>query len=346
MTKVGLAMAVDLAPRTITQYERGAQLPRQETLSRIAATLDFPESFFAQDDLDSPAVEAASFRAVSRMSARSRDQALSFAATAVDFSRWIDERFVIPTLNVPQFSDTAPELAADALRHEWGLSQAPIGHTIDLAERHGVRVFSLPRELADVDAYSFWLDSQPFILLNRSKSTERSRFDIAHELGHLTMHSSSKAHGKQAEQEANDFAAAFMMPEGDVIAYAPPAPTLPALIRLKRRWGVSLPALTRRLFKLNVLSEWQYRALFIDISRRGYRTDEPNSLPPERSQVIDKILHACADMNITPAAIANALSIQVRDLNDMTFGFDLVVDHPIEPPPYVSKRTPNLRVIE
>ncbi|WP_354666372.1 ImmA/IrrE family metallo-endopeptidase, partial [Corynebacterium stationis] len=35
----------------------------------------------------------------------------------------------------------------------------------------------------DVDTFSAWDGTQPFIFTSRKKTPERSRFDIAHELG-------------------------------------------------------------------------------------------------------------------------------------------------------------------
>lgn len=341
LTKVALALAAEVAPRTITQYERGAQVPRESTLERIAAALEYPEVYFSLESPDSPDAQATSFRALSRMSARTRDQALSFAATAVDLSNWISERFTTPAPDIPQLSDLPPSLAADALRREWALGAVPLPHAIDLLEAHGVRVFSLPQELDSVDANSFWRDDQPFVMLNRSKSSERSRFDVAHELGHLTMHDEHSAHGRDAEAQANEFASTLMMPEADIRAYAPTDPTLAELIQLKRRWGVSLSALTRRLYRLDLLSEWQYRAHFIDMSRKGYRKHEPNSLPMERSQVLDEVVARCDRRGITPRDIAHELSIPINDLQALIFGLEVLArsqlgtDSPtVHPPPH------------
>ena len=345
MTKVGLAVEVGVAPRTITQYERGAQTPRENTLQRIASVLRFPASFFTRDDPDGPSVEALSFRALSRMSARARNQALGFAAVAMDFADWIDENFATPTPNVPQFFGVPPSLAAPALRREWGLGEAPLPHLLDLVETHGVRVFSLPRELDSVDASSFWRNARPYIFLNCSKSAERGRFDIAHELGHLVMHDADTAHGKQAEADANQFAAAFLMPEAEVAAYVPPNPTIGMLIDLKKRWGVSLAALTHRCHQLGIMSKWRYRDMFIDISRRGFRTREPEGLPIERSQILDSILDVSATSNVRPHDIARELSINVADLNAMIFGLELVVDNPIEALPFRRGASSNLQVI-
>ena len=68
------------------------------------------------------------------------------------------------------------------IRSMWGIGERPIRNTIHLLELHGVRVFALAAETAVVDAYSFWRNDVPYILLNTGKSAERSRMDAAHEL--------------------------------------------------------------------------------------------------------------------------------------------------------------------
>lgn len=48
-----------------------------------------------------------------------------------------------------------------------------------------------------------------FYFLNTSRTAERCRFDLAHELGHLVMHKHGIIEGIHVEQEANAFASAF-----------------------------------------------------------------------------------------------------------------------------------------
>ncbi|MGY2463293.1 ImmA/IrrE family metallo-endopeptidase [Vreelandella sulfidaeris] len=50
-----------------------------------------------------------------------------------------------------------------------------------------------------------------FVFLNIQKSSEHSRFDAAHELGHLALHKHAGAHGKEAEREANAFASSLCL---------------------------------------------------------------------------------------------------------------------------------------
>src|SRR4051812_37177191 len=89
LTKAKLAELADLSPRILTEYEHGAQ-PTSETVKRLAGALRFPDAFFYLPDADTPDVSAVSFRALSSMSARQRDQALGSAAIAMELAVWID----------------------------------------------------------------------------------------------------------------------------------------------------------------------------------------------------------------------------------------------------------------
>jgi Zn-dependent peptidase ImmA (M78 family) len=52
-----------------------------------------------------------------------------------------------------------------------------------------------------VNAYALWKDEKPFVFLNTFKSTESSRFDAAHELGHLVLHQDGSVTGREAEDQ-------------------------------------------------------------------------------------------------------------------------------------------------
>ncbi|WP_397351632.1 ImmA/IrrE family metallo-endopeptidase [Paenibacillus larvae] len=50
-----------------------------------------------------------------------------------------------------------------------------------------------PSSSYKIDACSIWEpDERPYVLLSNDKTSSRSRFDIAHELGHLILHSKLK----------------------------------------------------------------------------------------------------------------------------------------------------------
>jgi Zn-dependent peptidase ImmA (M78 family) len=203
------------------------------------------------------------------------------------------------------------------VRANWGLGQQPISNMIKSLESKGVRVFSLCEDTKNVDAFSCWRNEQPFAFLNTMKSAERSRFDAAHELGHLVMHK----HGapQEAECEADRFASAFLMPADDVVSRIRYVSDLSSLIQSKKRWGVSVAALNYRLHKLGVVSDWQNRSLNIEMSSRGYRREEPEGLDPETSALWPQVFATLWRERMTRDHIADELHVPTSELDGILF---------------------------
>lgn len=322
-TKLAEAIGVDL--RTITGYERGEYEPAPGTLDLIAKTLRFPVGFFAGDALHEPSPATASFRSLARMSAANREAALASGALAFLLNDWIERRFTLPAPDVPELREEDPAAAAMMLRQQWGLGERPIRNMVHLLEAKGVRVFSMFEDTTEVDAFSLWRETTPFVFLNTMKSAERSRFDAAHELGHLVLHRhAGSPQGREAEHEANQFASAFLMPRGSVLAVAPVFPSLNALIDLKRQWIVSVAAVAYRLHALGLLTDWHYTRLCIELSERGYRTQEPQPAQREMSQVLPKVFAAFRDEGTTLSDIADALQIEPAEIDKLVFQLMLV----------------------
>ena len=208
-----------------------------------------------------------------------------------------------------------------AVRDQWRLGERPISNMIHLLELHGVRVFSLAEDTQAVDAYSFWRGKTPFIFLNTVKTGERSRMDAAHELGHLVMHSKGGSQrSRQAELEAQQFGAAFLMPEGSVLAQVRRGATLPQIIEAKRHWKVSVANLTYRLRQLRLLTKYQYTRTFIEMGDLGYRTTEPESIPRETSQVLERVFGLLRNRGTTVARVADELMLHPQELSKLLFG--------------------------
>jgi Zn-dependent peptidase ImmA (M78 family)/DNA-binding XRE family transcriptional regulator len=323
MTQLAIAIGIEL--RSVSGYEKGEYEPKQDRLELIAQVLGFPVSFFLLPDLPELAPDAASFRAMSKMSAAKRDIALSAGSIALLLNQAIEARFTLPRADLPDLSrEPNPEAASSALRRSWGLGELPIKNMIHMLESKGVRVFSLAISAQEVDAFSLWREDQPFVFLNTRKSSERSRFDCGHELGHLVIHK----HGEQKlidgsqtiEREADAFSSAFLMPRSSVLGYASRTPTLESLIQLKKIWGVSVAALNYRLHYLGLTTDWHYRELAMQIARQGFRKEEPESAPRETSQILGKVLAGLRDEGVSKSEIAKELHVSVGELDDLVFG--------------------------
>ncbi|WP_041167341.1 MULTISPECIES: ImmA/IrrE family metallo-endopeptidase [Pseudomonas] len=340
MKKRELASRIGVTERSVSSYESGTQEPEAATLTRIAQALGFPEAFFFGDDPEIPTPDVASFRSLSKMSAGLRDSALGAGAIALLLNEWLESRFDLPPIDVPDLGsergaqvsvdgvmepDQTPEVTAEMLRAHWQLGEQPIKNLILLLESKGVRVYSLAIDAKEVDAFSMWSGGRPFMFLNTYKSAERCRFDAAHELGHLVMHQHAHPQGPDLEREANAFASAFLMPRASVLASAPRSITLNSLIKFKRVWAVSVAALNYRLHSLGLSSDWTYRTLCIQIAQEGYRTNEPQPMQHERSVVLEKIFAALRAEGLSKSAVAAQLAIPPEEINELTFGLMLNV---------------------
>ena len=213
LTRPKLANASGVSLRSITDYENAVREPSDESLAKLAAALRVPLAFLDRDDIDPVPVRAASFRKLSKATVARRNAVLASAALTMEFFAEVEEHFQLPQPSIPTFDKCSPE------RHQWNLGERPVSNMLHLLESKGVRIASLNHDYSDIDAFCFYRDSIPYVFLNTGKSAERQRFDAAHELGHLVLHSDVDMEintSKDREAQANAFASSFLMPSSSV----------------------------------------------------------------------------------------------------------------------------------
>lgn len=320
LTKKELAQRIGVDPRAISGFEAGQYMPTDDNLTRIARALGFPIKFFDADDMELLEPGGASFRSMSKMTARQRDAALAAGSLAFVLSDWVDREFDLPNPDIPRFDGAAPDVAAQSLRQHWSLGELPIKNMVHLLESKGIRVFSLAENCIEVDAYSVWRGRRPFIFLNNAKSGERRRFDAAHELAHLVMHRHAAPNGLEAEKEAQAFAGAFLMPSASLKALGRVTPNLNHIMTLKKKWAVSSAAMTSRLFEVGHLSYYHYNRLYVELSRKGYRTNEPTGIKPETSQVWQKVFAELRREGVGVQSLADRLLLPAEEIVKLVFG--------------------------
>lgn len=345
LTLTRLAELAGVSSRSLSLYENGHQEPSDLTLLRLSEALRVSLEFLRASDIDEIPEEAVSFRALSKMTARQRFQALGSGRIALLVNQWIESRFRLPLADIPSLTGQDPEAAAEMVRARWGLGERPIPNVLHLLEAHGVRIYSLTDQNNELDAYSLYWDRQPFIFLSTRKSGERGRFDAAHELGHLVLHGEYQTLNRPAaEIEANRFAAAFLMPRASVLAHGLRDATLSRILDSKRVWKVAAMALTHRLQELGLLTEWGYRSACVQLSRLGYRRSEPHGIARESSQLLSKVLSEVRADGESLSTIAAAIGISSDEIQAHVFGLALtaVRGSALVLP---EKRLPSLRLV-
>jgi Zn-dependent peptidase ImmA (M78 family)/DNA-binding XRE family transcriptional regulator len=320
LTKKQLAERVGVDPRAISGFEAGQYEPTEENVKRIARAVGFSKEFLEADDLEVLSADGISFRSLEKMTARQRDAAIAAGSIAFILNDWVDREFDLPQHDIPDFRGAPAEVAAQSLRHHWGLGEKPIKNMVHLLELKGIRVFSLAEKCQEVDAYSIWRGARPFVFLNTGKSAERRRFDAAHELAHLVLHQHAAPNGVEAEKEAHAFAGAFLMPRASMKSFGRIAPNLDYIIRLKRAWGVSVAAMTLRLHELGLLTYYHYNRLYVELSSRGWRTDEPSGMTPETSQVWQKVFADLRKRGQGLQYLSDRLLLPTNEIAKLVFG--------------------------
>jgi len=107
-----------------------------------------------------------------------------------------------------------------------------------------------------------------------------------------------------------------------VFPKAPKFPTYDNLVKLKRNWGVSVAALAYRLHSLGLVTDWQFRGLYMEIAKRG-KNHEPNPAPRESSVILKSLLSSLYDDGITRSRITEELTIPTAELEQLLFGLTM-----------------------
>lgn len=335
-TAVALAEIIEnrVSTQAISQYENGKSSPTPEVLRALAAAVNLPEHFFLR-----PQSEASQGTVFYRSMAAATKSA---RARAEGKHKWLKEvvaylsEFVdlpasnFPVLNLPDdpllLSDDEVEDAAESVRRFWNLQEAPIANMILLLENHGAIVARDRLGAETLDGLSEFVaeDQRPYIIIGTDKGTPvRWRFDAAHELGHIILHSKvpphrlvKKEHFRRIEEQAHRFAAAFLLPLapfGEDLFAA----NLDTFVSLKPKWKTSVAMMITRAQRAGFISEDTTRRLWINYSRRGWKRSEPydDTMDPEQPRLLRRSFELILENGAqTPEDVVARLALSLSDV--------------------------------
>lgn len=292
MSMLDLAERINVTRQAVSKYENGIMEPSAFTLSAISKCLDFPTEFFFERAYGTTTNIPIFFRA-NITTPKKVKESCQYPIRWANELRLFMEQFVdFPELLLTPISDNYEDLTDDdvenlalQLRSQWGIGEGPIVDLIGVLENLGAFVFHFSDseyiKFHGIDAYSSWVDGRPYIAYQPSKTAVRCRFSIAHELGHLLMHSTvpvEKTRSKEilqlADHQADRFAAAFLMP----ISSFPKdihRNSLLSFENIKKKWGVSFSAIISRCNDLSLFSENQINYLKKQMTINQYWRSEP-----------------------------------------------------------------------
>lgn len=187
---------------------------------------------------------------------------------------------------LPPEKNGGAKSVARILRQKWGIRKGPIPCVTELVEGTGAVIVEFAFPSAKLDALCINAPGKtPIIFLNVDFPKSRRRLSLAHELGHLVMHTETHP---LVEDEAWDFASEFLMPAAE-ISNQLKGLNLDKLGQLKKEWRVSMQAILYYAKKLGKISDSYNRYLWMQIAKSGSRLNEPfeDSIPDEKPSELE-----------------------------------------------------------
>lgn len=277
----------------VSKVESSVIVPSDDAVAKLAATLEWPVEFFARTDRvygfgtacmyhrKRASVSVGTLRAVQAMI-----NVVRMSLTPLIREVTFESENSFPVLDIDDFRGDADRVA-QLVRGAWRLPMGPIGNLVETLESAGGIVYRVDFGTRLLDAVSHWAPGMPpLFFVNTEAPGDRVRFSLAHELGHVIMHSAPTS---DMEEDANRFAREFLMPAASIRGSLMGI-DLARAAQLKPYWKVAMAALILRARDLGCINPKRASRLFMQMSSLGYRTTEPVPIAPEKPTLAGRIL--------------------------------------------------------
>lgn len=315
ITQKELAKLVGITQVSLSRLEKSDSIIALPLIEEIGTALHYPVSFFDKSFDDKELHTSLFYRKRATMKVRDLDvinRRIQIINKAVDT---LLDAVEIPEFSIPAIECTeeyhADEIAY-RLKRYLQIPSSPILNIVNAIEKCGVIVcfLKIGNSGDKFDGLTtFTSKGYPIIYLNDDMPNDRKRFNLIHEVGHLTMHMRSenlKKSEEEKEEEANLFAAEFLLPRATCITDLSNM-RLRDLSELKSKWMVSKAFLIHRAKELCCINENTSKYYYITLGRNGEKKQESGYVPIDRPTILNKMI----------GLHLNNLAYSMEELSDM-----------------------------
>lgn len=307
LTQAELAESIDVPASVFSRMLTGSLAVDDEAANRLAVELDCAPALLRRGTND-VLFTRPWLRAYADAPKKTVDQNVADAVLALEAFESLRLKRIPEHLPLfagdPNNDEDIDEFAAQVRDVAEVDSPVAVPNVTRAAERLGCVVLPMDHELGKHLGMSMHVDGVPVLRASRPSSDggipgDRQRFTIAHELGHLTMHSTcpppeTTEQARVIEKQAHRFAGAFLLPGDafldDLEVRGQGRVTLATLAQMKEHWGVAIKAMVVRLQNLHRIDADQARSLYKQISARSWNKAEPVEVLNERAIWLEKAL--------------------------------------------------------
>jgi Zn-dependent peptidase ImmA (M78 family)/transcriptional regulator with XRE-family HTH domain len=324
------AEALDVTKQAVARYESGLATPGGEIMGRIISATGQPPSFFVTARKRSASGISPFWRGLKRMEQHHRKRISRRLEWASDIVAYLEQFIDLPDVLLPTVDfDVASnsmdqiERVADAVREHWALGRGPLRDLSAIMELHG---FVLIREsvlCSDMDAVSCWQVGRPYVLFSSDvTSGPRNAYNLAHELGHMVLHSSVEVSSDNLsliEKQADRFAGALLLPQ-ETFSKEVLGTSLNHFLFLKEKWGIAISAMAYRCKDLAILNDNQFSYIMRQLNMRKIREREPldEHFQVRAPSILGESIKMLLDNGVqTKTQIEEALSLNLADVESL-----------------------------
>ncbi|BBK35619.1 hypothetical protein STAQ_06970 [Allostella sp. ATCC 35155] len=300
LTQADLADLSQIAQGTLSKYETGVLSLAADSARALSASLRFPLSFFSRPDqvygfppFHFRKRKKLSAKALGKIVAEMNIRRIHIQRLGLSFP--LKSNQFIPEIDRDEYHGGKKgrldiEDVARNLRELWMLPAGPVENMVQLLESNGAIVVPCDFGTDLLDAMSQRIDGMPILFfININAPADRIRHTLAHELGHMVLHTTTLKDDVEMEDEADAFAGAFMAP-ADAVRPQFRKFDLRQLANMKGYWKVSMASLAVRADRLGAITPYQKKQFWMEMSRLGYRKREPNEPPREHPRLLKRMV--------------------------------------------------------
>lgn len=327
-----LAKQLDITRQAISNCEKNNINLNINNLLKMSEALELPLSFFYKSPVDDN--EQIIFFRSKDIPKKTRDQ-LKEEINVFDkeIVRYFENYIQFPTINLPNLKEILGEevcnykketiiKACKEIRKYWNIGDKPIDNLAYLLQLNGFIISKQYINQNKTDGFSQRIGDKSYIFVSANKECAvRTRFDLAHELGHLVLHNrlgKEDVEEKVIEKDADFFASEFLYPSdvflNEIQDYSI---GFDRFIELKEKWKISIQAIVRKCKDLELISDDKYIYFQKRISYNKWRKNEPldNRIVAEEPRLFGDIIELLLENSvITKKDILMDISLEKKDI--------------------------------
>ncbi len=330
-------MGGKVTKQAISKYEKGLMMPEASTtLIALSEALAVPVDYFFRQESRGPL--ELYYRKRASVSAKAKNALVEKVRDGLERYQELEEllrtrsAFEIPSGKLDLSSSVGARASARAVRESWGVgSEQPVPSVTRLFEDKGLRVVAIGG-VPGFDGMAGYYAGSPFVAVASDLPSDRIRFTLLHELAHILGWRKGKGRMEHNEKACYTFASEFLLPEEvlrkELSERVRHSIAIPELLQLKETFGISMQAIMFRANAAGILTNGGYRALLREFGARGWRKDEPGSVPgTEKPLRFERLLFsAIAEDAISMSKAASLSRMPLDELRRRLRGEDVARD--------------------